>query len=248
MNELIIFKGFSHVLLEVTIALSPLLVVFLIFKLVFLDISFEKVVTILKGMGLTLIGLALFLQGVHVGFLPTGTLLGEQIAQMNYIWLAIPIGIMLGFVATIAEPAVRILNYEIEEVSGGYVSRNVMLITISIGVAISVGLAMTRVIYGIPLLYILFPGYILSLVLIRYTPSTFVSIAFDSGGVATGPMTVTFLMAMTVGLASGIEGRDPLVQGFGMISMVALAPILAVLILGIIFGRRNPDNDEESKS
>lgn len=229
-------------------ALTPLVVMFFIFRFIFLDIPFEKVVIILKGMGLALIGLALFLQGVHVGFLPTGTLLGERIAQMNYIWLAIPIGTMLGFAATIAEPAVRVLNYQVEDVSGGYVSRNVMLITISIGVAISVGLAMARVIYGIPLLYILLPGYILALVLIRYTPSTFVSIAFDSGGVATGPMTVTFLMAMTVGLASGIEGRDPLVQGFGMISMVALAPILAVLILGIIFGRRNPDNDEESKS
>ena len=248
MNELVIFNGFSHVFFEVTMALSPLVVVFLIFKFIFLDISFEKVVTILKGMGLSLVGLSLFLQGVHVGFLPTGTLLGEQIANMDYLWLAIPIGIMLGFVATIAEPAVRILNYQVEEVSGGYVTKNVMLITISIGVALSVGLAMARVIYGIPLLYILFPGYILALILIRYSPSTFVSVAFDSGGVATGPMTVTFIMAMTVGLASGIEGRDPLVQGFGMISMVALAPILAVLILGIIFGRRDPENDEESES
>nr|WP_315988428.1 DUF1538 domain-containing protein [Desulforamulus aquiferis] len=152
--------------------------------------------------------------------------MGEQLGKLDNNWLAIPVGIILGFVATIAEPAVRILNYEVEKVSGGYVPQRVMLLTISIGVAISVGVAMARVVYGIPLLYILFPGYLLALALIRYSSQTFVAVAFDSGGVATGPMTVTFIMAMAVGVAAGTEGRNPMIEGFGMISLVALAPIL----------------------
>lgn len=244
MNNIIIFQGFAHVLLEVAEALLPLLIIFIIFQIFFVKLPLEKLTQIFSGMLLAFLGLALFLQGVQVGFLPTGTAMGEQLGQLPYNWIIIPIGVVLGFVATVAEPAVRILNYEVEKVSGGYIPQRIMLYTLCVGVGLSIGLAMVRVLYGIPLWYILIPGYLVALGLIRFSSPTFVSVAFDSGGVATGPMTVTFIMAMAVGVASGIEGRNPLLDGFGMIALVALAPILCVLILGLIYGRGSAADDE----
>lgn len=226
-------------------ALAPLVLVIIVFQFLLLKLALVQLKKIFIGITLSFLGLSLFLQGVRVGFLPVAGMLGEQLGGMKHIWLAIPVGILLGFVATIAEPAVRILNYEVEKVSGGFITQTVMLVTISLGVAFSVGIAMARVIYGIPLIWILLPGYVLALLLAKFSPPNFVPVAFDSGGVATGPMTVTFLMAMTVGVASGIEGRDPLLDGFGMISLVALAPILSVLILGIIFGGRDFNNEAQ---
>jgi len=245
-NELVVIEGFAQVLTEVAAALLPLIAIFLVFQFLYLKLPGQKIIQITSGMILAFIGLSLFLQGVQVGFFPTGGSMGEQLGKLKHNWLIIPVGIILGFVATVAEPAVRVLNYQVEKVSSGYVPQKVMLFTISIGVAVAVGLAMARVVYGVPLLYILLPGYMLALFLIRYSSPTFVSVAFDSGGVATGPMTATFIMAMTVGVATGIEGRNPLVEGFGMISLVALAPILAVLTLGIIYGGRDNENEIES--
>lgn len=160
----------------------------------------------------------------------------------------IPVGFVLGFVATFAEPAVRILNHEVEKVSGGYISQRVLLFTLSIGVGISIALSMVRILVGIPLWYFIIPGYLAALVMMRFSSRTFTSVAFDSGGVATGPMTVTFILAMAVGIAGTVEGRDPLLDGFGMIAMVALAPILAVLTLGLLYGREEKKNEDDIKS
>ncbi len=120
------------------------------------------------------------------------------------------------------------------------------MFTLSIGVAIAVALAMARIVYGIPLMYILIPGYAIALIMIRYTSPTFVSVAFDSGGVASGTMTVTFVLAMAVGVATGIEGRDPLLDGFGVVGLVALTPILSVLLLRIIFRGVSLENEDSS--
>lgn len=247
MNNLIVFYGFGHVVMEVLNAFLPLLVIFLVFQLLYLKLPREMLIQICSGMFLAFVGLALFLQGVQVGFLPTGGSMGEHLGKLSYNWIIIPIGLLLGLVVTIAEPAVRILNYQVEKVSGGYVSQRTMLYALSIGVSVSVAIAMIRIIYGIPLLYILLPGYLLALVLTRFSSPTFVSVAFDSGGVATGPMTVTFVMALAVGAAAGIEGRDPLLDGFGMIALVALAPILSVLVLGLIYGRRSAEAEDENR-
>jgi len=247
LNNLIVFYGFGHVVMEVLNAFLPLLVIFLVFQLLYLKLPREMLIQICSGMFLAFVGLALFLQGVQVGFLPTGGSMGEHLGKLSYNWIIIPIGLLLGLVVTIAEPAVRILNYQVEKVSGGYVSQRTMLYALSIGVSVSVAIAMIRIIYGIPLLYILLPGYLLALVLTRFSSPTFVSVAFDSGGVATGPMTVTFVMALAVGAAAGIEGRDPLLDGFGMIALVALAPILSVLVLGLIYGRRSAEAEDENR-
>lgn len=243
-----VFKGFSHVLLEVTFALIPLIIFFLFFQVFFLKLDRKKLVNIGKGIVLSFLGLAFFLQGVHVGFFPVGELIGEKLGSLSYRWVLIPIGFLFGFVATFAEPAVRILNHEVEKVSGGYISQKVMLYTLSIGVAVSIALSMVRILVGIPLWYFIIPGYLIALILMYFSSKRFTAIAFDSGGVATGPMTVTFILAIAVGVASVIEGRDPLLDGFGMIALVALSPIISVLTLGLLFeGKEREQKNEHHK-
>ncbi len=243
MSNIQVFHGFTHVLTEVAFALVPLLILFAIFQLFFLKLAKGQLINILKGFILTFLGLSLFLQGVHVGFLPVGEAMGTALGSKSYNWIVIPIGFVLGFVATYAEPAVRILNHEVEKASSGYIPQQVMLYTLSLGVGIAVAVSMVRILLGIPLMYLVLPGYIIALILIRFSKNTFVSIAFDSGGVATGPMTVTFVMALAIGVANSIAGRDPLQIGFGMIALVALAPILSVLTLGILYLRKEKENE-----
>ncbi|RXI95556.1 DUF1538 domain-containing protein [Anaerobacillus alkaliphilus] len=242
-----IFKGFGHVLLEVTFALIPLVLFFLIFQVFFLKLDRKKLVNIAKGIVLSFLGLAFFLQGVHVGFFPVGELIGEKLGSLSDRWVLIPIGFVFGFVATFAEPAVRILNHEVEKVSGGYISQKVMLYTLSIGVAVSIALSMLRIIVGIPLWYFIIPGYLIALTLMYFSSNRFTAIAFDSGGVATGPMTVTFVLAIAVGVASVIDGRDPLLDGFGMIALVALSPIISVLTLGLLFEGKGREKQNEKR-
>lgn len=242
------FHGFGHTLIEVANALAPLFIVFLFFQFFQLKLPWKKVVNILKGFIFTFFGLAFFLQGVHIGFLPAGEMMGAILGELPYRWILIPIGFILGFVATFAEPAVRILNQEVDKVSSGSIPEKVMLYTLSLGVAVSIALSMIRVLLGIPLWYFIILGYLLAFLLTRFTKSSFTSIAFDSGGVATGPMTVTFILSMVVGVATVMEDRNPLLEGFGMISLVALAPILSVLVLGILYGRKEKENEQSMES
>jgi hypothetical protein len=243
LNELKVFDGFGHVLLEVAVALAPLLLLFLILQVWLLKFSRRRFIRVLKGFVLTFLGLSFFLQGVYVGFLPVGEIIGKTMGGLEFGWLIIPAGFLMGFVATFAEPAVRVLNYEVEKASGGYIPQQVMLFTVSLGVAASIALSLWKVWLGIPLWYLVIPGYVLAFILARYSSPSFVAIAFDSGGVATGPMTVTFILTMVLGFASAIEGRDPLTEGFGMIAMVALSPILAVLSLGLLFSRKEKQDE-----
>jgi hypothetical protein len=243
MSEIKIFYGFGDVLIEVSFALVPLLAFFLFFQLFMLKLPLKQVYNAMIGIVLTFIGLAFFLQGVHVGFLPVGREIGNIIGELPYRWILIPIGFVLGFVATFAEPAVRVLNHEVDKVSAGYIPQRLMLFTLSTGVAFSIALAMIRILFGIPLWYFIIPGYGTAIFLMYFNTSTFTSIAFDSGGVATGPMTVTFILAIALGFSEKLEGSNPLTDGFGMISLVALAPILSVLILGILYKTREKQDD-----
>lgn len=227
---------FLGTLLEVSIALSPLVLFFLFFQIFMLKLKGQKVYNLMLGIFLTLIGMTCFLYGVHNGFQPAGKGMGQILGNLSYNWIVIPIGFVLGFVATFAEPAVRVLNQEVEKVSSGYIPQRVMLITISTGVAISIALAMIRILYGIPLIHILLPGYIIALTMVFFSTKEFTSIAFDAGGVATGPMTVTFIIAIALGFSDVLENSNPLIEGFGMISLVALAPIISVLVLGFLYG------------
>jgi len=238
-----LFVGFGKVFKEVVYALTPVAVVFAFFQAFFLKLPKRQVIKIIKGIIVTFMGLVLFLQGVHVGFLPVGELMGMAIGSLKYNWILIPIGFLLGFAAIMAEPAVRVLNEEVEKVSGGHINKKVMLYALCIGVAFSVSLSMIRVLTGISLWYFVIPGYIIALLLTRFVPSEFVAIAFDAGGAATGPMTVTFILSMTVGVAKQLENRNPLTDGFGMVSLVALAPILSILVLGFLYSRKEKANE-----
>ncbi len=239
-----VFYGFGDVLMEVGLALTPLILFFLFFQLWMLKLPWKRCWDIIVGLLLAFTGLALFLQGVHVGFLPVGREIGDIVGEWDSLWILIPVGFLLGFVATFAEPAVRVLNHEVDKVSGGYIPQKLMLYTLSTGVAISIALAMARIIYGIPLWYLIGPGYGLALLLTLFSTETFTSIAFDAGGVATGPMTVTFILAIALGFAETLDGRDPLLDGFGMIALVALAPILTVLTLGLLYQLKESGSDD----
>jgi hypothetical protein len=222
----------------------PLVVFFIFFQIFFIRWPLKKFTQIVKGLILAYIGLILFLHGVHIGFMPVGTLVGEGVGALSFRWIMIPIGFVFGFLACFAEPAVRVLIYEVEKNTGGYINKNIMLYFLSFGVAVSVALSVARIFSGIQLVYILLPGYVLALILSQKVSKTFVAIAFDSGGVATGPMVVTFVLSMVVGFSASIEGSSPLLDGFGMIALVALTPILSILILGAIYEIKGKNNDE----
>ncbi|WP_341540179.1 DUF1538 domain-containing protein [Hydrogenispora ethanolica] len=227
---------------EVFWALFPVVAVFAVSQVIMLKLPKRQLKKIVRGMLLVFLGVALFLQGVHVGFLPAGDLLGKTLGSIKHNWILVPLGFLLGFAAVLAEPAVLVLSNQVEEISGGHINKKILLYALAIGVALSVALSMARVLLGISLWYFLIPGYILVIGLAFLSDPAFVGIAFDSGGAATGPMTVTFILALTVGAAKVLENRNPLLDGFGMIALVALTPILAILSLGFLYSRKERNN------
>jgi hypothetical protein len=189
-----------------------------------------------KGLIYTFLGLVLFLTGVNAGFMEIGSAVGYGVAALDNNWVLILTGFILGLVVILAEPAVYVLTEQIENVTSGYVKRNVILFTLSIGVAFAVALSMLRIVVPqIQLWHYLLPGYLVSIALTYIVPKLFVGIAFDSGGVASGPMTATFILAFAQGAAESMEGANVLIDGFGVIAMVALTPLIALQVLGLIF-------------
>lgn len=227
---------FPKVGLEIFIALLPILVIFLIFQKKHFGLSKKEVRKILFGILFTLIGLVMFLVGVNAGFMNVGTVVGYSIASLDNKAYVVVIGFVLGIVTILAEPAVYVLTHQIEDVTSGYVKRSVVMITLSLGVGMAVALSMIRILIPeLQLWQYILPGYIISIAMSYFVPKLFVGIAFDSGGVASGPMTATFILAYAQGAAEAIEGADVLVDGFGMIAMVAMTPLIALQILGFIF-------------
>ncbi len=220
------------IVLEVFEALLPLIIFFIIFQLLYLKFPSSELIKLSLGITMTAAGMILFLYGVYNGFFAVGIEMG-YFGSLKQTWILIPVGILLGFLATFAEPAVRVLCYQIEKSSSGYIRSNLMLYTLSLAVAVFVGIAMAKLVYDIPFMYIVIPAYLLSILLMWISDKDYIAIAFDSGGVATGPMAVTFLMSMAVGVASSLGNRDPVIDGFGMIALIALAPIIFVMLLGV---------------
>ena len=183
-------------------------------------------------------GLILFLTGVNIGFAPVGNLLGTGLSGSSFKWILVPIGIIIGYYIVKAEPAVQVLNEQVEDLTGGAVSRGMMNIALSIGVAGAVALAMVRVLTGINIYWVIIPGYIIALVLSRFVPKVFVGIAFDSGGVASGPMTSTFLLPLAMGASTAIGG-NVVTDAFGIVALVALAPLIAVQLMGVIYEHKS---------
>ena len=182
----------------------------------------------------TIIGLILFLTGVNVGFAPVGSLLGSNLAAQTWRFVLIPIGALIGYYIVKAEPAVQVLNKQVEDVTNGSISRSAMNLCLSIGVSASVALALLRVLTGLNIYWLLIPGYIIALVLTRFVPKVFVGIAFDSGGVASGPMTSTFLLPLAMGACTAVGG-NVVTDAFGVVAMVAMAPLIAIQIMGVLY-------------
>jgi hypothetical protein len=223
---------------SVVLAVLPLAVLFLVFQVLFLQLPVKEVSRILTGTLLASMGLFLFLLGVSIAFLPFGRVIGEALGALPQKWLVVPIGIVLGFMTTWGEPAVRILADQVEEASGGSIRRSLVLIAVCVGVAASVGVGMFRIGYEIPLLYLLVPGYGLVLVIMWWSSKEFVAIAIDAGGVATGPLANSFLLALALGASSAMGGQDPLVHGLGLVALIALAPVVSVMALGVLVRRK----------
>lgn len=221
---------------EVFGALFPILTVFLFFQHISFKLSKKALNKIMKGLVYTFIGLVLFLTGVNAGFMDVGSIVGYNLAAQNGQWIVVMIGFILGLVVILAEPAVYVLTNQIETVTSGYIRKNVVVFSLSIGVAFAVALSMLRIVIPeIQLWHFLLPGYIISIVMTYLAPKLFVGIAFDAGGVASGPMTATFILAFAKGAAEAIEGANVLIDGFGVIAMVAMTPIIALQVLGLIF-------------
>lgn len=246
MSDLSILDELSRTARGVALAVAPLAALFAIFQLWLLKLPRSEVKRIVTGTLVASAGLFLFLLGVAVGFMPFGRAIGETIGSWSQKWMLVPFGAVLGFVTTWGEPAVRILADQVEEASAGSIRQMLVLLAICGGVALAVGAGMLRIGYDIPLLWLLVPGYVLVIFAIWFSPKEFVAIAVDAGGVATGPLANTFLLALALGVSSAVAGRDPLVHGLGLVALIALAPIISLLVLGLLV--RWKERPKESRS
>jgi hypothetical protein len=222
---------------SVVLAVLPLLLLFLVFQGLFLRLPAREVTRILAGTLVASLGLFLFLLGVGLAFLPFGRTIGESLGALPQAWMAAPFGVALGFVTTWGEPSVRILADQVEEATSGSIHRGMVLLAVCGGVAVATGAGMLRIAFGVPLLWLLAPGYALVLVLLWFSDREFVAVAVDAGGVATGPLANSFLLALALGASSGLAG-DPLVQGLGLVALIALAPVISVMALGVLVRRK----------
>ena len=219
---------------EVLISLVPILWVFLIFQWMTHRYHGVQIKRIVIGFGYTYIGLVLFLCGANVGFAPVGAYLGKELAAVSFRWILVPIGALIGYYIVKAEPAIQVLNHQVEAVTNGAISVKMMNRCMQIGVAASVGLAMLRVLTGISIQWFVIPGYIIALVLSRMVPDIFIGIAFDSGGVASGPMTSTFLLPLSIGVCEALGG-NLMTDAFGVVALVALTPLIAIQLMGLVY-------------
>ncbi len=225
-------KAFPIYAEEVAVAIIPIVIMFFIFQAISRRFHRHQILRIILGLLYTYIGLVMFLTGVNVGFMPAGQFIGQTIASSEMEFLLVPIGALIGYYIVKAEPAVRVLTKQVEEVTNGSISQKSMGTALSIGIALSVGLAMLRILTGLNILYFLVPGYALSLIMTFFVPQIFTGIAFDSGGVASGPMTTTFLLPLAMGACEGVGGNI-LTDAFGIVAMVAMTPLCTIQLLGL---------------
>ena len=222
-------------MLEVMVALLPVMVIFALFQLLFRRFHARQLGKMLVGLGYTYGGLVLFLVGVNVGFMPAGATIGAAIASGSMKWMLVPIGTLVGYFIVRAEPAVQVLARQVEEISNGSITQKSINTALSIGISLSVGLAMVRILTGLNLMWFLIPGYAFSLILTYFVPQIFTGVAFDSGGVASGPMTTTFLLPLAMGACEALGG-NVLTDAFGIVALVAMTPLCTIQLLGL-FGK-----------
>lgn len=220
---------------DVAIALAPITIFFLLLDLFFIKTPRKRLYKIVIGLVYTYVGLSLFLSGANIGFMSAGTNLGERIASLDNNALLIPLGMIVGCVLVLAEPAVQVLAKQVEDLSNGNIKRKTIIVTLCISMAIAVGLSMLRVIYQFSVLYYLVPGYVIALGLSFFTPKVYTAIAFDSGGVVSGPMTTTFMLPLAIGASTIIGGAESILyNAYGVVSLIALTPLISIQAFGII--------------
>lgn len=224
-------------IVEVGRAILPIAACFALFQIITHRWKARALKSAAIGFVYTMIGLVLFLTGVNVGFIPVGHLLGSEIALSEYRWALLPLGALIGYYTVKAEPAVHVLDRQVEEVSGGAISQRAMRLSLSLGIALSLALSMLRILTGISLIWFIVPGYAIAILMSMRTPKIFTGIAFDSGGVASGPMTSTFILPFAMG-ACGSVGGDVLTDAFGVIALVAMTPLVTIQALGLIYARQ----------
>lgn len=222
---------------DVVMALAALVFFFAVFQ--FASHRYKKHQLKRIGMGFfyTLIGLMVFLTGVNVGFIPVGLMLGSQMASSTLRWVLIPLGMVVGYFIVMAEPAVHVLNKQVEDISSGAIPQKTMSRSLAIGMASALAVTMARILLGIPLMWILIPGYAIALTLTFFVPRIFVGIAFDSGGVCSGPLTSTFLLPLAMGACEG-SGGDIMTDAFGVVALVALSPLIVIQTMGLVYNIR----------
>ncbi|WEG18446.1 DUF1538 domain-containing protein [Alkalihalophilus pseudofirmus] len=229
-------EQFMETVKEVVFAVLPITLVIVILQFTLIWLPPEVFIQFLIGVVMVSVGLILFLVGVHVGLLPVGEMIGSILPKSKKIWPIITVGFILGFVVTVAEPDVRVLAQQIDNVSGGEISQMVLISSVALGVGIFVALAMARIIFKIRLKWLLLGGYSVVFLLAAITPNTFIPISFDAGGVTTGPMTVPFILALGVGVASVLRSKSSSSDSFGLVALASIGPIISVQILGVIYG------------
>lgn len=220
---------------ELVQAILPVVVLVITLQLILFDDPLYKIVQFAIGATMVTVGLGLFLIGVKVGLLPLGEIIGSELPQRGSLLLLLFFTLLIGIAVTVAEPDVRVLAYQIDSVSGGGISKNVLIAFVGVGVGLFMAVAAARVLLGIPMSYLLIIGYIAVFALSAFVPPHFVPISFDSGGVTTGPMTVPFIIALGVGITSVIGGKSSLGDSFGFVALASIGPVIAVMLLGVIF-------------
>lgn len=223
-----------HYMKEIAISLLPIIVFFAILQVATLKLTKRKLLRIVVGLVYTYCGLVLFLTGANVGFMPAGNYLGQILASLPYKWIIVPLGMLIGFFIVKAEPAVHVLTKQVEELTDGAISATAIGTGLSVSVACSVSLAMLRVLTGLSIMWFLIPGYIVAIGLSFFVPKIFTAIAFDSGGVASGPMTATFLLPLAQGACVALGG-NVVTDAFGVVAMVAMTPLITLQVMGLIY-------------
>ena len=232
LHQVSFFAAMGTTAKNVALALGLIVVFFLLCQLIFLRLPKRQLLRIGVGVLFTYVGLVLFLTSVEVGFMPIGFKLGVSLAELNK-WFLIPLGLAMGILVVLAEPAIHVLNAQVEDVTGGYISRKSMLTGLCIGVGAAITLSMVRIVFDFSLIYYIIPGYFISLALSLFVPPVYTAIAFDSGGVASGPMTSGFILPFAIGACIGVQGEAAVLRdAFGVVALVAMAPLITIQLLG----------------
>ena len=222
----------GHTAKEVAIALGLIVMFFLICQFTFLHLPRKRLLRIAIGVLFTYAGLVIFLTGVNVGFMPIGYKLGFELARVNKVFLVV-LGLIMGVLVVLAEPAIHVLNQQVEDVTGGAITRRAMITGLCVGVGASIALSVIRIIFDFSLVYYIIPGYFISLGLALFVPRVYTAIAFDSGGVASGPMTSGFILPFAVGVCVSIQGESAVLRdAFGVVALVAMTPLITIQLLG----------------